>query len=37
MFFNTGYLNEDLTGDWIIESSDFSLFENNLGRISLHP
>ncbi len=37
MLFNTGYVNEDLTGDWMIESSDFSLFENNLGRISLHP
>ena len=35
--FNTGYINEDLTGDWIIESSDFSQVENNLGKISLHP
>lgn len=34
---NSGYAKEDLTGDWLIESSDFSLFENNLGKVTLHP
>jgi len=35
--FVIGYVNEDLMGDWMIESSDFSLIENNRGKISLHP
>jgi hypothetical protein len=35
--FNTGYVPEDLTGDWMIESADYSLLENNFGKISLHP
>ena len=37
VLFNTGYIREDLTGDWMIESSDFSLIENNLGKIILRP
>jgi N-acetylneuraminic acid mutarotase/subtilisin-like proprotein convertase family protein len=28
----TGYVNSDLTGDWIVESSDYSLLENNVQR-----
>ena len=35
--FLAGYLIKDLTGDYLIESSDFSLIENNIGRIILHP
>ena len=35
--FPFGYLIKDLTGDYFIESSDFSLLENNLGRIILRP
>ena len=29
-FFNTGYINSDLTGDWMVESADFSILENNV-------
>ncbi len=36
-YFITGYLNDDLTGDGLIESSDYSLIENNLGKISAKP
>jgi uncharacterized delta-60 repeat protein len=32
-----GYLPEDLTGDGLIESSDYSLIENNLGKIVMRP
>ncbi len=37
--FLTGYLNADLTGDNIVESSDFSMLENNvkLGVTVAHP
>ena len=28
---------QTITGDWLIESSDFSLIENNLGKIALKP
>jgi N-acetylneuraminic acid mutarotase len=28
--FLTGYLNSDLNGDWMVESADFSLLENNV-------
>ncbi len=27
----TGYVNEDLNGDWLMEAVDFSLLENNIG------
>ncbi len=37
LLFLTGYLPEDLTGDLITESSDYSLLENNLGRILNRP
>jgi hypothetical protein len=37
MLLGTGYVNVNLTGDWIIESSDFSIIENTRGKISLHP
>jgi acid phosphatase len=35
--FQNGYLPNDLNGDKIVDSTDFSLVENNLLRISLHP
>jgi PKD repeat protein/subtilisin-like proprotein convertase family protein len=35
--FITGYSLHDITGNGIVESADFSLVENNLGRISLRP
>ena len=35
--FPFGYLIKDLTGDYLIESSDFSLLENNIGRIIMRP
>lgn len=31
--FGIGYIPEDITGDWIIESSDYSMIENNTGSI----
>lgn len=27
----SGYVNEDLNGDWVVEGADFSLLENNIG------
>lgn len=33
--FNSGYLREDITGDGVVESADYSMLENNL-RWSLH-
>ena len=36
-YFNTGYIVDDLTGDWIVESADFSVVENNIGRIIMRP
>jgi len=35
--FGTGYNISDLTGDGFIESSDFSLIENNLGVVRMRP
>lgn len=35
--FRTGYIKDDLTGDFLIESSDFSLIENNIGKVLLWP
>ena len=35
--FQNGYLLNDLNGDKIVDSTDFSVVENNLLRISLHP
>ena len=35
--FLTGYLNYDLTGDGFTESADYSLLENNLGKILSRP
>jgi hypothetical protein len=35
--FTFGYIATDLTGDGITESSDFSLVENNIGRVLLRP
>ena len=35
--FGTGYLKEDISGDGIIESLDFCLFENNLGKMRSYP
>ncbi|TAH40827.1 MAG: hypothetical protein EYC69_10010 [Bacteroidetes bacterium] len=35
--FSVGYLQPDLTGDWIIEAADFSLIENNLGKFIHRP
>lgn len=37
--FNTGYDTGDITGDGIVESSDYSLMENNAGLLilSVHP
>ena len=35
--FPFGYLIKDLTGDYLIESADFSLLENNIGRIIMRP
>jgi hypothetical protein len=35
--FGTGYNISDLTGDNLIESTDFSLIENNMGIIRLRP
>jgi PKD repeat protein/subtilisin-like proprotein convertase family protein len=32
-----GYIVTDLTGDLIIESTDFSLVENNIGESVMHP
>ena len=38
LLFRTGYLKEDLTGDRIIESGDYSLIENNNSvRFTLRP
>lgn len=31
---NSGYFSSDLNGDWLTESSDFSLLENNVGIYS---
>ncbi len=36
-YFYTGYIVDDLTGDWIVESADFSVVENNIGRIIMRP
>lgn len=35
--FQNGYLPNDLNGDKFVDSTDLSLVENNLLRISLHP
>ena len=35
--FGTGYLKEDISGDAIVESTDFCLFENNIGKTRLYP
>ena len=35
--FETGYFSFDLTGDGFIESTDISLLENNIGRVSIRP
>jgi uncharacterized delta-60 repeat protein len=35
--FYWGFHVDDLTGDWLIESADFSLIENNIGRFVLRP
>ncbi len=35
--FGSGYLVYDLTGDGLTESADYSLVENNLGKILSHP
>ena len=35
--FSTGYMKEDLTGDKIVESADFSIIENNRVVITIHP
>jgi hypothetical protein len=35
--FLTGYCIYDLNGDWIVESSDFSLLENNLQFLVHRP
>ena len=35
--FGTGYLKEDISGDGVVESLDFCLFENNLGRVRSYP
>lgn len=35
--FQNGYLANDLNGDKMVDSTDFSLVENNLLRISIHP
>lgn len=37
LLFSSGYLPNDLNGDGVIESVDFGLVENNLGRISMRP
>lgn len=33
----SGYIPEDLNGDGIVESSDCSLFENNMNVFRVHP
>ena len=33
MIFQTGYYSDDLNGDGLVESGDFSIGENNIGRI----
>ena len=33
----SGYIPEDLNGDGIVESSDYSLFENNMNVFRVHP
>lgn len=35
--FSTGYLTTDLNGDRVVEAVDYSLVENNLGYLVLHP
>ncbi len=35
--FYTGYVIDDLTGDGLTESSDFSLVENNIGKVLSRP
>lgn len=35
--FISGYEPEDLTGDWLVESQDFSMIENNLGKMVVRP
>jgi hypothetical protein len=35
--FMSGYLVDDITGDGLIESSDISLVENNIGIVGSHP
>ena len=35
--FLSGYLIDDLTGDNLIESADFSLVENNIGKVLMRP
>jgi hypothetical protein len=35
--FSTGYIPSDLTGDGFVESSDYSLIENNIDRMVIRP
>jgi hypothetical protein len=37
--FTKGYYTQDITGDGLIESADFSMMENNVSQnvTSLHP
>lgn len=35
--FHVGYLPADLTGDWVVESADYSLVEGNLTRSVIRP
>jgi hypothetical protein len=35
--FDGGYITPDLNGDGIVESSDYSMVENNYGLFSIHP
>jgi len=37
ILFSTGYVNDDLTGDGLVESADCSLVENNFGKNLLKP
>jgi hypothetical protein len=37
LLFQTGYVKHDLTGDRLVESADFSVVENNLNNITMHP
>ena len=37
MYFLSGYISEDLSGDGVVESVDFSVVENNIGKMVTRP